>query len=56
MQIEVTNNYEMFKLRKENREVNYNKVLRLKSTLLSDGRQIMPIICNTEMEIIDRTT
>ena len=27
--------------------------MTLKSKLLEDGRQIMPIICNTKMEIID---
>lgn len=53
MEIKLTNNYEMFKFRRENRELNYNKVANLKSILLEDGRQIMPIICNTEMEIID---
>lgn len=53
MEIKRTRNYEMFTFKKENREVNYNKVLGLKSVLLADGRQIMPIICNTEMEIID---
>lgn len=53
MEIKLTNNYEMFKFRRENRELNYNKVSSLKSILLNDGRQIMPIICNTEMEIID---
>ena len=56
MEIKRTNNYEIFKFKKENREVNYNKVLRLKSKLLDDGRQIIPIICNNQMEIIDRTT
>lgn len=53
MEIKYTNNYDIFSFRKENREINYNKVLSLKSILLADGRQIMPIICNSEMEIID---
>ena len=53
MEILRTNNYEMFTFKKENRELNYNKVASLKSKLLDDGRQIMPIICNKEMEIID---
>lgn len=53
MEIKFTKNYEMFKLRKENREINYNKVMQLKSKLLEDGRQIVPVICNKDMEIID---
>lgn len=53
MEIKRTRNYDMFSLKKENREVNYNKVNRLKSKLLEDGRQIMPIICNKQMEIMD---
>lgn len=53
MEIKRTKFYDMFKFKKENREVNYNKVLSLKSKLLEDGRQIMPIICNSNMEIID---
>ena len=53
MEIKKTKNYEMFKFKSENRELNYNKVASLKSIMLNDGRQIMPIICNTEMEIID---
>jgi hypothetical protein len=53
MEILRTKNYEMFTFKKENRELNYNKVASLKSKLLDDGRQIMPIICNKEMEIID---
>ena len=56
MEIKITNNYDMFKFKIENREINYNKVRSLKSKLLEDGRQIVPIICNKEMEIIDRTT
>ena len=56
MEIKRTKNYDMFKFKKENREINYNKVLSLKSKLLENGRQIIPIICNNEMEIIDRTT
>lgn len=56
MEIKITNNYDMFKFKKENREINFNKVLNLKATLLKDGRQIIPIICNNDMEIIDRTT
>lgn len=53
MEIKRTKFYDMFKFKKENREINYNKVLSLKSKLLEDGRQIMPIICNSNMEIID---
>lgn len=53
MEIKRTKNYEMFSFKKENREVNYNKVMSLKSKLLEDERQIMPIICNGKMEIID---
>ena len=56
MEIKITKNYEMFKFKKENREINYNKVLSLKAKLLEDHRQIMPIICNKDMEIMDRTT
>ncbi len=53
MEIKRTKNYEIFKFKKENREINYNKVLSLKSKLLENGRQIIPIICNRQMEIID---
>lgn len=53
MEILRTRNYDQFNFKKENREINYNKVLSLKSKLLEDGRQIMPIICNTKKEIID---
>lgn len=53
MEIKRTRNYEMFKMKKENREVNETKVANLKSKLIDDGRQIVPIICNREMEIID---
>lgn len=53
MEIVKTKNYELFSLKKENREVNYNKVASLKSKLIDDGRQIVPIICNSKMEIID---
>ena len=53
MEILRTNNYDMFKFKKENREINYNKVNNLKRKLIDDGRQIMPIICNKNMEIID---
>lgn len=53
MQIKTTNNYEIFKIIKENREINYNKVMNLKSRLIEDKRQIIPIICNSNMEIID---
>lgn len=56
MEIKLTKNYDMFKFKKENREVGYNKVMNLKAKLLEDGRQILPIICNSNMEIIDRTT
>lgn len=56
MEIKMTNNYEMFKFRSENRELNYNKVASLKARILDDGKQIVPVICNTDMEIIDRTT
>ena len=53
MEIKRTKNYDMFKFKTENRELNYNKVANLRSKLLDDGRQIIPIICNKEMEIID---
>ena len=53
MEIKVTKNYENFKFKKENRELNHNKILSLKAKLLEDGRQILPIICNKNMEIID---
>ena len=56
MEIKITKNYEMFKFRSENRELYYHKVANLKARLLEDGRQIVPIICNKNMEIIDRTT
>ena len=56
MEIKITKNYEMFKLKKENREINPNKVLNLKADLLESGRQIIPIICNKDMEIVDRST
>lgn len=56
MEIKVTNNYDIFNFRNENREINYNKVMNLKSKIIDDGRQIIPIICNKDMEIIDRTT
>ena len=56
MEIKMTRHYDIFKFKSENREVNYNKVSSLKSKLLEDGRQIVPIICNRNMEIIDRTT
>lgn len=53
MEIKRTKYYDMFKFKKENREINYNKVLSLKSKLLENGRQIIPIICNRNLEIID---
>ena len=53
MEIKITNNYDMFKFKKENREINYNKILSLKAKLIEDKRQIMPIICNRDMEIMD---
>lgn len=53
MEIKRTKYYDMFKFKKENREINQNKVMSLKSKLLENGRQIIPIICNREMEIID---
>lgn len=53
MEIKVTNNYELFKIKDENREINFNKVFKLKQTMIDDGRQIMPIICNVNMEIMD---
>lgn len=53
MEILKTQNYELFSFKKENREVSYNKVASLKSKLIDDGRQIIPIICNSKMEIID---
>lgn len=53
MEIKRTKYYDMFRLKKENREINPNKVLSLKNNLIENGRQIMPIICNREMEVID---
>lgn len=53
MEIKRTQYYDIFKFKSENREVNYNKVARLKSKMIEDGRQIVPIICNRDMEIID---
>lgn len=53
MEIKRTKNYEIFKFKKENREINYNKVLSLKNKLIENGRQIVPIICNKELEVID---
>lgn len=53
MEIKTTKYYDMFKFKKENREINYNKVLSLKNKLIENGRQIIPIICNREMEVID---
>lgn len=53
MEIKRTRYYEIFKFKKENREINLNKVASLKSKLIENGRQIVPIICNREMEVID---
>lgn len=53
MEIKITKNYEIFKFKKENREINFNKLMKLKATLLENGRQIIPIICNKNMEVID---
>lgn len=53
MEIKRTKLYDIFRLKKENREINYNKVASLKSKLIENGRQIVPIICNREMEVID---
>lgn len=53
MEIKRTRMYDMFKMKKENREINWNKVASLKSKLIENGRQIVPIICNREMEVID---
>lgn len=53
MEIKRTQYYDIFKFKSENREVNYNKVSNLKSKMIEDGRQIVPIICNRDMEIID---
>lgn len=53
MEIKKTRMYDIFKFKKENREINYNKVLSLKNKLIENGRQIIPIICNREMEVID---
>lgn len=53
MEIKRTKYYDMFKFKKENREINYNKVLSLKNKLIENGRQIVPIICNSEFEVID---
>lgn len=53
MEIKKTEKYELFKFKDENREINFNKVASLKSRLINDGRQIIPIIVNSNMEIID---
>ena len=53
MEIKKTRMYDIFRFKKENREINYNKVMNLKSKLINDGRQIVPIICNRDMEVID---
>lgn len=53
MEIKKTRMYDIFRFKKENREINYNKVASLKSKLIENGRQIVPIICNREMEVID---
>lgn len=53
MEILKTEQYELFKFKDENREINFNKVASLKSRLINDGRQIIPIIVNSNMEIID---
>lgn len=53
MEIKKTRKYDIFRFKKENREINYNKVMNLKSKLINDGRQIVPIICNRDMEVID---
>lgn len=53
MEIKKTRMYDIFRFKKENREINYNKVASLKSKLIENGRQIVPIICNRDMEIID---
>lgn len=53
MEIKRTKLYDIFRMKKENREINYNKVASLKSKLIENGRQIVPIICNKEMEVID---
>ena len=49
MEIKKTRMYDIFRFKKENREINYNKVMNLKSKLINDGRQIVPIICNRNM-------
>lgn len=53
MEIKETTNYEIFKFRKENRLINYKKVDTMKKDIMKIGRQILPIICSKNMEIID---
>lgn len=48
-----TNNYSIFKLKIENREINRQRVEKLKKQLLEDGRQISPIIVNKYYEIYE---
>ena len=48
-----TDNYEMFKFKSENREVNRARVEKLKRQLLEDERQISPIIVNKNYEIYE---
>lgn len=38
MEIKQTNNYDLFKFRKENRIINYNKVYTLKNSLMESRK------------------
>lgn len=48
-----TDNYEMFKFKEENRNVDNLRVNGLMNQLKKDGRQLQPIIVNKKLEIFD---
>lgn len=48
-----TRNYDMFKIKKENRELNENKVNVLMRDIRERGMQLQPIQVNRNMEIFD---
>lgn len=48
-----TRNYGMFKIKKENREINENKVLELIRKINERGMQLQPIQVNRNFEIFD---
>ena len=52
-EVYVTDDYDLFKIKKENREINYNKVKSLMKLIEKDKRQIQPIIVNAKYEIFD---